>query len=148
MGYYTKLDLKADFDTSHNNNINILRKFVDWYDNLTYDDYIEKYREDGWITHVKSNKFFTELEEFLLDYRCDMILSDFEFHSIDKIVKLSVNCEIKNYTDTYKKLYTLLLKCNPIYLVIQERGEDMKTPTVLELKNNELVQIQSGEYDV
>jgi hypothetical protein len=77
-------------------------------------------------------------------YECAVI----SFYSTNEITTLTVECEIKNYTDTYEKLYSLLLKCKPIDLLIKERGEEMKTPNIYILKNNELNKIQSGEYEV
>ena len=148
MGYYTSLDLKADFNITYNNII-FVRKFTDWYNSLSYDEYMEKYHiNEDWNKFIEENNFFTELKEFLLDNRGKMVLSNFEFHSIDEFLSLSIECEIKNYTDTYEKLYNLLLACNPIDICIKERGEEMKSPDIYKLNNKELIKIQSGEYDV
>ena len=149
MGYYTTLDLKANFNTNINNKVLQIRKFADWYNSLSYDEYMEKYHyRDNWNKFVEENNFFAELKEFLLDNRGTMVLSNFEFHSIDEFLSLSIECEIKNYTDTYDKLYALILKCNPISLLIKERGEEMKTPDIYELQNSILVQTQQGIRDV
>ena len=148
MGYYTSLDLKADFNITYDNII-FVREFTDWYNSLSYDEYMEKYHiNEDWNKFIEENNFFTELKEFLLDNRGKTVLSNFEFHSIDEFLSLSIECEIKNYTDTYKKLYNLLLACNPIDICIKERGEEMKSPDIYKLNNKELIKIQSGEYDV
>lgn len=149
MGYYTTLDLKADFDTNIDNKILEIRKFADWFNSLSYEEYMGKYYyKDDWNKFIKEKNFFDELKEFLLDNRGAMVLSNFEFHSIYDVLYLSIECEIKNYTDTYDKLYALILKCNPISLLIKERGEEMKKPDIYELQNNILVQTQQGARDV
>lgn len=149
MGYYTTLALTADFDTNIDNKILEIKKFSDWYNSLTYDEYMaEYYYTEDWNKFVLEQNYFPELKEFLFDCRSQTVLQEFMFYSIDEITTLTVECEIKNYTDTYEKLYSLLLKCKPIDLLIKERGEEMKTPSIYKLKNNELVKIQSGEYDV
>lgn len=148
MGYYTSLDLKADFNITYNNII-FVREFTDWYNSLSYDEYMEKYHiNEDWNKFIEENNFFTELKEFLLDNRGKMVLSNFEFQSIDEFLSLSIECEIKNYTGTYEKLYNLLLACNPVDICIKERGEEMKSPDIYKLNNKELIKIQSGEYDV
>jgi hypothetical protein len=149
MGYYTTLVLTADFDTNTDNEILEIRKFSDWYNSLTYEDYMAEYcYTEDWNKFVLEQNYFPELKEFLIDCRSQTVLQEFTFYSIDETTTLTVECEIKNYTDTYEKLYSLLLKCKPIDLLIKERGEEMITPNIYKLKNNELVKIQSGEYDV
>lgn len=149
MGYYTTLDLKADFNTDLNDSINAVREFVDWYNTLGYDEYMAKYYyTENWNKFVSDQQYFHELKEFLLDCRSKSVIAEISFYGIAEIVNLSIYCEIKNYTDTYRKLYDLLLACKPIDLRIEERGEEMKTPNIYKLKNNELVKIQSGKYDV
>jgi hypothetical protein len=149
MGYYTTLELTADFDTNVDNKILEIRKFSDWYNSLTYNEYMTVLRHiEDWNKFIEENNFFPELKEFLFDCRSFTVLQEFSFYSTNEITTLTVECEIKNYTDTYEKLYSLLLKCKPIDLLIKERGEEMKTPNIYILKNNELNKIQSGEYEV
>lgn len=147
MGYYTTLKLKADFNNSEN--FKELRKFADWYNALDYDEYMENYYYvKDWNKFIEENNFFIELKEFLFDCRSQTVLTEFVFYSMDEITNLSIYCEIKNYTHTYEKLYNLLLACNPEDILIEERGEEMKTPNIYKLKNNKLIKIQSGESDV
>lgn len=103
---------------------------------------------ENWNKFISEQQYFPEFEEFLLDCRSQSVIPEFVFYSMGEIVNLSIYCEIKNYTDTYRKLYDLLLACGPIDLRIEERGEEMKTPNIYILKNNELLKIQSGEYDL
>ena len=149
MGYYTTLELTADFDTNIDNKILEIRKFSDWYDSLIDEDYMAKYHyTEDWNKFILEQNYFPELKEFLFDCRSKTVLQEFSFYSIDEITTLTVECEIKNCTDIYEKLYNLLLACNPIDLLIKERGEEMKPPSIYKLQNNVLVKIQSGEYDV
>lgn len=146
MGYYTSLDLKASFKS---NSIKTFMDIVELYNGLSCEDYMENYNgETKWNKFILSKHLPQELELFLLDYRCQQIMQECVFYDSNNIVTLTIDCDIKNYTDTYNKLYKLLLKCNPIDLAIKERGEDMKTSTIFELQNNGLVKIQTGEYDV
>lgn len=139
MSYYTDLKLCGRF--SKNNSIYLLKNFTDWYNSLSYDDYIEKYHCGSCrFKIIKDKKFFTELEEFLLDRRSNLILQELEFHEDEHLLKLELDCSIKNYTDTYNKLYNLLLKCNPLQLDIYEKEEAKETPNIFEFQNNKLIQ--------
>lgn len=109
---------------------------------------LKYYYTDDWNRFVLGQQHFPELKEFLFDCRSRTVLNDFVFCSKNEITNLSIYCEIKNYTNTYEKLYNLLLACDPIDMRIKERGEGMKTPNNYKLKDNELIKIQSGEHNI
>lgn len=147
MSYYTTLELKGIF--KNNENLNEFMSIVQWWDELDHTEYMKKYHgEHNWSKYIIENNFYPELELFLLDYRSQQILNSCVFSISNEHIILSIECDIKNYTDTYAKLYSLLLTFNPTDLLIDERGENMRTSDIYKLQNNQIIKVQSGTHNV
>lgn len=147
MSYYTTLELKGTF--KNNENLNKFMSIVQWWDELDHVLYMEKYHgEHNWSKYIIENNFYPELELFLLDYGSQQILNSCIFSISNDYITLNIECDIKNYTDTYAKLYSLLLTFNPVDLLIDERGENMRTSDIYKLQNNQIIKVQPGIYNV
>lgn len=107
MGMYT--DLELDVTTHKDDNSLTLKNFIYEYNNIEFDyDNIEKYREDERKLFEKYKRIYPN---FATDYRTSLVLCNLSYVEYnDKIKFETVECSIKNYTDTYEKFFEECIK--------------------------------------
>lgn len=145
MGYETSLDLKATFNKKDFEPVKNLIKTFNDFDSK--DNYWQGFRSLV-SDYINSNP---NHEEFVSDERMESVLHKchyFDSKIGEDTVILLVECEIKDYTDTYEKFYKLLMNHKPITLDIVELPDGYETANKYSLKEGMfLIQTQVGKHE-
>ena len=107
MGMYT--DLELDITTYKDDNSLTLRNIIYEYNNIEFDyDNIEGYREDEKKLFEKYKRVYPN---FATDYRVSLVTCNLSYIEYDDKIKFeTVECSIKNYTNTYEKFFEECVK--------------------------------------
>ena len=113
MGMYTQLDLTMTFKEE---DFGPLKEHIDYG------------------TEDSNNP---ALHTFLQDVRHDMLSMSYTYQQ--PYYNLTVKGDIKNYTDTYEKLYEALESLNPTTGYIEELYEEWDTPNIYYVQDGKMI---------
>lgn len=137
---YTLLNGKVKLQNNSNSKpiLTLIREYQYYINVDTFDNYEADYKL--MIDNILKEEDSKALLDFIEDYRWDMVFQECKFDiNKDYITIIVHNSNIKNYTYTYDKFYSLLNETDLIEGELYQLYEEFITPKTFRVINGKLM---------